>query len=123
MQSELALIALLKSPETIREDVLRTFGDAEDVAVKFAINWSWHHRRIKGMSQANAADHIGIRASHFCNILSGAKHLPPHKINAFEWVTGNHAVTQTIQRFAAIRETEQSRQLAQVIADHITRAA
>lgn len=122
MQRELPLIGLLKAPEAIREDVLRTFGDDEEEATRFAVRFAWDHRRVK-MSQNQAAAHIGLTSSHLCNILSGQKYLPPHKINAFEWLCGNHAVSQTIARFAVIRENEQTRQLAEVIAAQITRAA
>src|SRR4051812_2931755 len=52
VQTELSLLGLLKSPDDIRMDVLRTFGDAEDTAVSFAIRWAWDHRRCKPMSQA-----------------------------------------------------------------------
>jgi len=75
------------------------------------------------MDQSHAAQHIGIAASHFCNILSGKKYLPPHKINSFEWLCGNRAVSMTIERFRLIRENEQTRQLAEVIAQQMTRAA
>lgn len=115
VQQELSILGLLKCPEDIREDVLRTFGDSEDAAVTFAIRWAWDHRRCRPMSQAVAAQHIGISASHFCNILSGTKYLPPHKINAFEWVVGNKAVSRTIERFAQLREREQALQIAQLI--------
>lgn len=122
MQRELPLIGLLKAPDAIRDDVLRSFGDDEEDSVLFAVRWAWDHRRVK-MSQNQAAAHCGLTSSHLCNILSGQKYLPPHKINAFEWLCGNHAISQTIQRFAAIRENEQTRQFAEVIAQNITRSA
>ena len=121
MQAELPIISLLRAPEPLRDDVLRTFGDEEEAAVRFAIRWAWDHRRVK-MDQSHAAEHIGIAASHFCNILAGKKYLPPHKINSFEWICGNRAVSMTIERFRTIREKEHSMQLAQVIAEQMTRA-
>lgn len=123
VQTQLSLLGLLKSPDDIRIDILRTFGDAEEAAVKFAIRWAWDKRRVQPMSQAVAAEHIGLSNSHFCNILSGKKYLPPHKINAFEWVVGNKAVSRTIERFREIREQEQTMQLAKLIAEQLTRAA
>ena len=116
------LLSLLKAPEDIREDMLRTFGDEEEVAIKFAIRWAWDHRRVR-MDQSNAAEHIGVSKSHLCNILSGKKYLPPHKINTYEWIVGNRAVSQTIERFRHIREGEQTRQLAELIAQNMVRAA
>lgn len=105
---------LLKSPDLVRADVLSSFGDAEEHAVKAAIQWAWHNRRVK-MDQRLAADHCGIRAPHFSNILNGKKHLPPYKINAFEWIVGNRAVSLTIERFRRMREEESALELARVI--------
>ena len=123
MQAELPLIGLLKSPELIRDDILRTFGDEEETAVKFAVRWSWDNRRIRAMSQHAAAQTIGMPASHFSCVLNGQKYLPPHKLNAFEWVVGNHALSQTINRFAAIREAEQARQIGLLVAETLVKAA
>jgi hypothetical protein len=111
-QRELNLLALLKAPDLVREDVLRTFGDEEEAAVKFAIRWAWDHRRVKNMTQASLAQHIGVKPPHVCNILSGGKYLPPQKLNAFEWVVGNRAVSLTIDRFRRIREEESAIELA-----------
>lgn len=119
----LPLIGLLKSPDPIREDVLRTFGDEEEAATNFAIRWAWDHRRIQGMSENRAAELIGVAASHLCNILSGRKYLPPHKINAYESIVGNRAVSQTIERFRVLREQEQTRQLAEEIAKQMMQRA
>src|SRR4051812_10969882 len=115
MQRELNLIALLKAPELIRGDILSAFGDDEEVAVKAAIKWAWHHRRVKGMTQSSAAGHVGIQPAHLSNILNGSKHLPPHKINAFEWIVGNRAVSLTIERFRKMREEESALELARAI--------
>lgn len=99
------------------------FGDAEDKATAFAVRWAWDNRRTKSLTQSTASQRMGIAASHFCNILAGKKYLPPHKINAYEWVVGNRAVSLTIERFRLIREQEQTRQLAEVIARQMVRAA
>jgi hypothetical protein len=122
-QGELPILCLLKAPETLLQRDIGAFGDDEEAATNFAIRWAWDHRRVKSLSQAEAAMHIGIAASHFCNILSGRKYLPPHKINAYEWIVGNRAVSQTIERFRVIRESEQTLQLAAIIARQMTRAA
>lgn len=121
--SELPLIGILKAPEQIRDDVLRTFGDEEEAATKFAVRWAWDHRRSKGMSQMEASRLMGIQSPHFCNILSGRKYLPPHKINVYEQVVGNRAVSMTIDRFRSIRERELVNGLAKVVAENMVRAA
>jgi hypothetical protein len=95
MQTELNLLGLLKAPEPIRSDLLLSFGDDEEVAVKASLKWAWLHRRVK-MTQRLAAEHIGVKPSHFANIINGKKYLPPHKINAFEWIVGHRAVSLTV---------------------------
>lgn len=114
-QSELGLVALLRAPDLVRADILATFGDDEEAAIKFAVKWAWLHRRVKGMTQSSAAEHIGIRPPHFANILNGKKYLPPEKINAYEWIVGNRAVTLTIDRFRKIREEGSALELARAI--------
>lgn len=121
--SELPLLAILRAPDPIRDDVLRTFGDEEEGATGFAIRWAWDNRRSKGLTQATAAERIGIAPSHFCNILAGKKYLPPHKINAYEHTVGNRAVSMTIERFRQIRERELVSHLAQAVAENMVRAA
>lgn len=122
-QAELPLMGLLRGPDDVRDDILRTFGDDEEAATRFAVRWAWDHRRSKQMTQRQAAQLIGIPAPHFCNILSGKKHLPPHKLNAYQWVVGNRAVSLTQARFDVIRGNEQHRQIAELIAANIVRAA
>lgn len=115
MQRELNLLALLRGPDWVRSDVLSSFGDDEERAVKAAIKWAWHNRRVKEMTQRVAAEHCGIPAPHFCNIVNGKKHLPPFKINAFEWVMGTRAVSLTVERFRKVREEESALELARAI--------
>lgn len=115
MQAELKLLALLKGPDYVRADVLASFGDNEEKAVKAAILWAWNNRRVKSMTQRFAAEHMGIPAPHFACIKNGTKHLPPFRINAFEWVMGNRAVSLTIERFRKVREEESALELAQAI--------
>lgn len=113
-QPELGLIGLLDAPVPLFPHQLASFGDDEERAVKAAVKWAWLNRRVR-MEQSTAASHIGIPASHLSNILNGKKHLPPHKINAFEWIVGNRAVSMTIERFRLIREEEQALVIARQI--------
>jgi hypothetical protein len=121
--TELPLLGVLRSPEQIREDILRTFGDDEEKATRFAIRWAWDRRRIQEMTQDRAAELIGIKPPHFSNILNGKKYLPPHKINAYEQIVGNRAVSMTIDRFRQIREQQLVAGLARVVAENMVRAA
>jgi DNA-binding transcriptional regulator YdaS (Cro superfamily) len=121
--SELPLLAILRAPEPVREDVLRSFGDEEEPSTKFAVRWAWDHRRGKSMSQMEAARLMGIASPHLCNILSGRKYLPPHKINAYEQIVGNRAVSMTIERFRQIRERELVAGLARAVAENMVRVA
>lgn len=116
MQNELTgLLALLKGPDLVRADILASFGDNEEKATKAAIAWAWNNRRVKDMTKRVAAEHCGIRPPHFSNILNGKKHLPPFKINAFEWVMGNRAVSLTIDRFREMRKEESALELARAV--------
>lgn len=123
MQTELPIIGLLRTPDQIREDILRTFGDEEEEATRFAVQWSWNNRRDKTLTKRSAAQRCGIPAPHFSNIVSGKKHLPPHKINSYEWTMGNLAVSMTIARFKVIRERDLVAVLARVVAENMVRAA
>jgi hypothetical protein len=115
VQGELNLLSLLKAPDPVRADILAAFGDVEERAVREAITWAWHHRRVRNMTQRSAAEHIGVKAPHFANILNGKKYLPPHKLNAFEWIVGNRALSMTLERFREIRAREAALELATAI--------
>lgn len=115
MQSELPILGLLKAPAPLLEHQLLAFGDEEEPAVKKALQWAWNNRRIQGLDKKTAALNMGIPSPHLSNIVNGKKHLPPHKINAFEWIVGNRAVSMTIERFRRIREQEQALVIAKVI--------
>jgi hypothetical protein len=113
-QSELPLMGLLEAPAPLLPHQLAAFGDDEEKAVKEAIRWAWINRRVR-MEQSTASAHMGIPPSHLSNILNGKKHLPPHKINAYEWIVGNRAVSMTIERFRLRREEEQALVIARQI--------
>lgn len=120
--NQLALLSEIKKPSQIDDAVVLSFGEDEDCAVKSAILYCWNHRRIQRMSQRRAAELCGMSASHFSNILNGDKYLPPQKINQFEWLTGSTCITQTLHRFAKVRERETVQQMASVIAEHMVAA-
>ena len=115
-------MGLLEAPAPLLPHQLAAFGDEEETAIKAAIKWAWLHRRVK-MEQSTASMHMGIPPSHLSNILNGKKHLPPHKINAYEWIVGNRAVSMTIERFRARREEEQALAIARQIVGARKRAA
>ncbi len=115
MQAELNIMCLIKGPSQITEEQVCSFGDTEDEALNKAIQWSWNHRRVKDMTKKRASELAGMQHSHFTNMVNGKKHLPPAKINAFEWAVGNTAVSQTILRFREIRKKEMAASLAALI--------
>lgn len=112
---ELPLIAILRAPNEVPEDKLLGFGDNEEKATKQAVLWAWLHRRDKTLDQRTAAQRVGVPSSHFSNIINGKKHLPPHKINGYEWCCGWRAVSQTIERFRKIREEQQAMVVARAL--------
>jgi hypothetical protein len=123
MNKELALLAEIKQPSPITETKIAEFGDEEENAISESIKWAWLHRRIQRMSQRRAAELCGMSASHFSNMVNGDKYLPPQKMNQFEWVVGNTAVSQTIDKFRGVRNSEIVRQVSQIVAENMTRAA
>lgn len=121
---ELGLLCDVRmQPAPVAIAVLSSFGLDEEDAITQAIAWAWRERRVKRMSQRRAAELLGITNSHLSNILSGDKYLPPQKLNQFEWVCGNTAVSQTIARFREARERAMVNELAQLVAEHLGRAA
>lgn len=122
MNRELPLIAEIKKPQPIPQEQVNLFGGDEEPAIQQSIRWAWVNRRIQRMSQRRAADLCGMSASHFSNMLQGDKYLPPQKLNQFEWVVGNTAVSQTIQKFRQERESQIVKQVAAVIAEQMVAA-
>lgn len=113
---------VLRGPKEVPDDILASFGDDEDKAIRAAIKWAWMHKRSTGMTQRRLAELIGISNSHLCNIIQGDKYLPPQKINAYEWATGHKAVTGCIARFARLRELAIVEETARMIAEHMVSA-
>ena len=122
-QREIPIVAALKSPDRVPDQVVASFGDYEETVITYAVRWAWENRRIRDMTQARAAELMGLTAPHFSNILTGKKYLPAHKINSFESVVGNTAVSQTLQRFRELRSRDMATQIAQLVADNLVRAA
>jgi hypothetical protein len=120
---QLPLITLLKKPAPVEPSIVASFGEDEEIAVTNAIAWAWRERRVKPMTQRGAAELLSMKAPHFCNVLSGKKYLPLHKLNAYEELVGNTAVTQTIARFAALRESRLQHELAGLVAEHLAKTA
>jgi ABC-type taurine transport system substrate-binding protein len=116
----LPLIAALRRPDGVDPAVIESFGDDEEDAVKRAIRWAWDNRRVRGMTKTRAAELIGMKNSHLTNVLKGGKYLPAQRINVWEQVMGNTAVSQTLERFRAVRERAMVDELAQLFAQHVT---
>jgi hypothetical protein len=122
MQGELNLLGLLKAPDYVRGDVLLGFGDDEEKAVKAAIKWAWLQSPGEDDPGARRRPHRH-QAAALREHLNGKKYLPPHKINAFEWIVGNRALSMTIERFRKVREEESALDLARAIVDGSVKAA
>lgn len=86
-------------PVGIEISTIEMFGSDEEQAIAIAIQWAWANRSSKHLSMATAAELMQMPKSHLSNIISGKKYLPPQKINEFQWLVGNKAVTQTILLF------------------------
>lgn len=121
---ELALLCEMRMlPAAVDAAIIASFGENEEAAIKRAIRWAWVNRRVRTMSQARAADLLGMRTSHLSNMLWKDKYLPPQKLNTFEWVMGNTAVSQTIGHFAREREREAIAKLSTLVAEQMLRSA
>lgn len=116
---QLSLICELRKPGAVEPEVIASFGEDEEAAVTAAIAWAWRFRRVRAMSQRSAAELLGMKASHLCNVLQGKKYLPLHKLTHFEWVVGNTAITQTITHFRVRRDQDIAQQVAQLFAEHL----
>lgn len=116
---QLPLICEVRKPAAVGLDVVAAFGDDDEAAIKAAIAWAWVNRRVKLMSQRSAAELLGMKTSHLCNVLQGKKYLPLHKLTHYEWLVGNTAVTQTLERFKVLRDQEAARQVSQLFAEHL----
>jgi hypothetical protein len=119
MNGRLPLIAGLRRPDGVGHDVIAAFGDDEEIAVKYAIAWSWDNRRVRGMTKTRAAELCGFKNSHLTNILAGKKHLPAQRINVWEECVGNTAVSQTIDRFRELRALQLRREVAELVGEHL----
>jgi hypothetical protein len=82
-----------------------------------AVRICWIHRRIQGMTQRTAAELCGLYPSHVSDYLSddeSKRNLPADRIQAFESLCGNRAITQweMRQRGLTIMEEVISRKAA-----------
>lgn len=116
---ELPLVAALRRPEVVPPTIVALFGEDEELAVKRAIVWSWDNRRVRGMTKIRAAELCGLKNSHLTNILKGSKYLPAQRINVWESVVGNTAVSQTIERFRVERERLVRQEVGELVAEHL----
>lgn len=85
--------------------------------------WAWRERRAKSLDAKQASTLCGITRQHFANIVTGRKYLPPQKLNVFEDVVGNRAVSQTIARFRAMRDEAKRREISDALVDQLRRRA
>jgi hypothetical protein len=116
---QLPLVAELRGPLQVDPAIIASFGEDEEDAVKLAIRWSWDHRRIAGLTKTRFAELCGFKNSHLTNILQGGKYLPAQRINVWESILGNTAVSQTIARFAELRQRQLREEISLLVAEHL----
>lgn len=124
LNGELPLIGgVLRQPAPIEDGVIAGFGDEEESAISRAVTYAWLQRRVQRMSLNTAVALTGITPQHFALIVRGRKYLPPQKLNAYEDVVGNTAVSQTIARFRRLRDAQVQRELGELVAERLLRRA
>lgn len=122
-QAELPLLTVMPAPVEITPEQLASFGTDEEQAIREAVMWAWRERRAKSLDAKQASVFCGITRQHFANIITGRKYLPPQKLNVFEDVVGNRAVSQTIARFRVLREEARRREISDALVEQLRRSA
>lgn len=108
-QLPLRLLAEVGEPVWVSEAVLaRIHSEAE------AFAWCWALRRIRAMTQTEAARHLGVPKSHLSGMLSGRKYPRWDMRVAFQRLCGNWALRQYEDRvcgFVTERESPEQRRI------------
>jgi hypothetical protein len=101
-------IFLQPKPALVDEALIESCDSAYE-----AMLLCWNLRSVK-YEQATAAALCEIPGPHFSNILTGKKYLPLRKINRFQEVCGNLALTQYLAKEAGLRVERESEQQAEI---------
>ena len=108
-QIPIRILQTIGEPEWVPEALMAHVRDEAD-----AVAFCWAKRRIRAMSQAEAARYLGMPKSHLSNILSGKKYLPWGKRLELQLLCGNWIIRQWEDRETGLvtsRETPEQRQI------------
>jgi plasmid maintenance system antidote protein VapI len=111
-QIPLRILQEIGEPDFVAEAVMNRIDNEAD-----AISWCWALRRVRGMTQAEAARHLGIPKSHFSNIVAGKKYLPHDARILLQRLCGNWVIRQYEDKvcgFVTQRETSEQRRIREL---------
>jgi transcriptional regulator with XRE-family HTH domain len=108
-QIPIRILQSIGEPEWAPESLMKHVRTEAD-----AVSYCWAKRRIKAMSQAEAARYLGMPKSHLSNIINGKKYLPWGKRIELQRLCGNWIIRQWEDRecgFVTVRETPEQREI------------
>lgn len=104
-QLSLRLLCRIDAPSVVPDSHIRECETYRD-----AVRLCWALRRVKGMTTLALAEQAGFPANHRSDYLSDdedKRELPAKYIRAFEFVTGNTAISQWIAKQAKLTVLEE----------------
>jgi len=111
-QLEMRVLAEVGEPVHLPESIMARITDEAD-----AFAWCWAMRRIKAMTQTEAARHLGVPKSHLTNMLAGKKYPRWDMRIDFQLLCGNWALRQYEDRKVGLvtsRETPEQRRIREL---------
>lgn len=103
---ELPMLAAVQEPQFVDKQLIKQCQTYRD-----AVRLCWALRRVKGMTQRTVAELADIHTPHISDYLAEraktVRNLPADKIEAFESVCGNRAITQWLVRRAGLHLAEE----------------
>lgn len=104
-QLQLPLLCRLDGPSVVPAEHIKACDTYRD-----AVRLCWRLRRVKAMTSLTLAESAGFPANHRSDYLSdddNKRELPAKYIKAFEYVTGNTAISQWIAMNAKLTVIEE----------------
>lgn len=104
-QLELPLLCRLDGPSVVPDSHIKACASYRD-----AVRLCWRLRRVKAMTTLTLAEQAGFPANHRSDYLSDdeeKRELPAKYIRAFEYVSGNTAISQWIAMNAKLTILEE----------------
>jgi len=89
IQTQIVSLGAIPEPEWLNDHWVARCRNEKD-----AVALCWAKRRRKGLTVRQAAEELGIPASHLSCILSGTKYLPHDFRIRFQQLCGNWAIRQ-----------------------------